>query len=299
MKDYILYHFQWEDFKQVLPIFNKFYGISQYIDFGIAYDGTNIKIQPPASLYILAPDIDNYIKEDDLRTLFKLSQTDYYRIRTIVVWLHILYARHKIQEKQADEELSEMYNGNADSILRNLLDKEIIELYNYCLKVSQSGKSFRTEIRTKVGGKIVLNNFSRYLFGYILKKYCKEHIPNIETKLLHTPIHKNQGGRPKEDSFVTDVIYGTYLLLKCMSTEDSNISDGVCRIIYRVLKYIGVKIYGTMQETGTIKTIRARIKYLQKQDYIPRLGKSRPMLKEELMAQAENGRYNDLYNPIL
>ena len=299
MDTYVLYHFQWKDFKRVQATFDEFYGISQYIDFGITYNETNTKIQPPASLYILAPDIDNYIKEDDLRTLLKLNQTDYYRIRTIVVWLYILYVRHKIQAKQADEELSNMYNGNADSILSNLLDKEIIELYNYCLKVSQSGKAFRTEIRTEVGGKIVLNNFSRYLFGYILKKYCKEHIPNIETRLLHTPISKNQGGRPKEDSFITDVIYGTYLLLKYISTEDSNISDGVCRIIYRVLKYIGVEIYGKMQETDTIKTIRARIKYLQKQDYIPRLGKSRPMLKEELMVQTENGLYNDLYNPIL
>lgn len=299
MKDYILYHFQWEDFKQVLPSFNKFYGISQYIDFGIAYDGTNTKIQPPPSIYILAPDIDCFIKEDELRMLLKLNLTDYYRVRTIVVWLYILHTRHKTQEEHANALLSEMYNSNADSILSSLLDKEIIELYNYCLKVSQSGKSFRTEIRTEVGGKIVLNNFSRYLFGYILKKYCKEHIPDIETKLLRTPIHKNQGGRPKEDSFITDVIYGTYLLLKCMSTEDSNISDGVCRIIYRVLKYIGVEIYGKNQETSTIKTIRARIKYLQKQNYIPRLGRGKLLLKDELITQAENGLYNDLYKPIL
>ena len=84
-----------------------------------------------------------------------------------------------------------------------------------------------------------------------------------------------------------------------MSTEDSNISDGVCRIIYRVLKYIGVEIYGKKQETNTIKTIRARIKYLQKQNYIPRLGRGKLLLKDELITQAENGLYNDLYKPIL
>ena len=101
MKDYILYHFQWEDFKQVLPSFNKFYGISQYIDFGIAYDGTNTKIQPPPSIYILAPDIDCFIKEDELRMLLKLNLTDYYRVRTIVVWLYILHTRHKTEKAAA------------------------------------------------------------------------------------------------------------------------------------------------------------------------------------------------------
>lgn len=109
------------------------------------------------------------------------------------------------------------------------------------------------------------------------------------------PVYKNKGGRPVDDNYITSLMYGTFLMLKSFSKDDVEISDGICRIIYRFLKYLGINTYSDKEENVAIKTIRARIKVFQDNNYKPNIGRSRELSFEELESRKITYFYRDLY----
>jgi hypothetical protein len=82
-------------------------------------------------------------------------------------------------------------------------------------------------------------------------------------------------------------------MLKSYSKDNVEISDGICRIIYRFLNYLGIDIYSKIEENDAIKVIRARIKSLQRKSYKPNIGCARKVSDDELK-NVGLGLYNDL-----
>lgn len=193
----------------------------------------------------------------------------------------------------------EFYYNDPEEYYKYKLESELRELHKFCHKViNGDGGSIETVIRTARGDEIVLGNHTNYLFRSALKKYCEDHVPDLKGRTYtdytkQKPVYKNKGGRPIEDYYITGLLYGTFLMLKSFSKDDVEISDGICRIIYRFLKYLGIDIYRNKEENDAIKIIRARIKSLQRKSYKPNIGCWRESSIEDLKNRGL-GLYNDL-----
>ena len=86
-------------------------------------------------------------------------------------------------------------------------------------------------------------------------------------------------------------------MLKSFTKDNVDISDGICRIIYRFLKYLGIDTYVVKDENATIKIIRARIKDLQKKSYKPSIGRMNlcdPEEAKQLLQESGLNLYDDL-----
>lgn len=287
-----------EIFEIIFEQIKQFYNVTTWFDYGIS----GIYIDGEHSL----PDeIDLYIYNNDFLSIFDDKRIQNFLHRAgvidyelnIIQWILIgvctIYIRFINTEDMPDEEF---YYNNPDEYFKYKLESELRELHKFCYIVTNNGySSKKTVITVNPEHKIVLTNHANYLFRSALKKYCEDHVPDLKGKTYSEQefVYKNKGGRPIDDNYTTSLMYGTFLMLKSFSKDDVDISDGICRIIYRFLKYLGINTYSKIEENDAIKVIRARIKALQKKSYKPNIGRIRNCSDEELK-NVGLGLYNDL-----
>ena len=290
-------------FEYIFEKVKLFYDVTTFFDYG--FNGVFIDNK------ICLPDnVNLYTYESDLASIFDDKLIQRFLLRTgindselnAIQW--ILRGVNTVHIKQCvDGEISDdesFFNLDPNAYFKNNLESELVKLHEFCYKVSSKVKySVGVTIKTGFGDEIKLDNYANYLFSSALKKYCEDHVPYLKNKTYTNlePISRNKGGRHEDNSYATSLLYGTFLMLKSFTKDNVDISDGICRIIYRFLKYLGIDTYVVKDENATIKIIRARIKDLQKKSYKPSIGRMNlcdPEEAKQLLQESGLNLYDDL-----
>ena len=288
-------------FEYIFEQIKQFYNVTTWFDYGINgifIDGKH-SLPNEVNLRTFDPDFlpifeDKYIQNYLHRA--GITDSELNVIKWILTGVCTVYINRINTPDMSDEEF---YYNDPEEYYKYKLESELRELHKFCHKViNGDGSSIETVIRTARGDEIVLGNHTNYLFRSALKKYCEDHVPDLKGRTYtdytkQKPVYKNKGGRPIEDYYINGLLYGTFLMLKSFSKDDVEISDGICRIIYRFLKYLDIDIYRNKEENDAIKIIRARIKSLQRKSYKPNIGCWRESSIEDLKNRGL-GLYNDL-----
>lgn len=288
-------------FEYIFEQIKQFYNVTTWFDYGINgifIDG-KYSLPDKVNLFTFDPDFlpifeDKYIHNFLHRA--GITDSELNIIKWILTGVSTVYIKHINTKDMSDEDF--FYN-DPEEYYKYKLESELRELHKFCHKViSRDGNSIETVIKTARGDKIVLGNHTNYLFRSALKKYCEDHVPDLKGRTYtdyteQKPVYKNKGGHPIDDYYISGLLYGTFLMLKSFSKDDAEISDGICRIIYRFFKCLGIDTYRDKEENDAIKIIRARIRALQKKSYKPNIGYWRKGSDEELK-NIGLGLYNDL-----
>ena len=296
--NYIIYTIPKATFEYVFEQIKQFYDITTWLDYGIIGKFIDGKYNLPdkVTLRTYDPDFLSIFDDRHIRNFLHrsgITDSELNVIQWILTGVCTVYIKRINTIDMSDEEF---YYNDPEEYFKYKLETELRELHKFCHIVTNNGYSSKEAIITvNPEHKIVLNNHANYLFRSALKKYCEDHVPDLKGKTYTEQefIYKSKGGRPIEDNYTTSLMYGTFLMLKSFSKDDVDISDGICRIIYRFLKYLGINSYSDRDENDVIKTIRTRIKALQKKSYKPSIGRITYCSDEELK-NSGLGLYNDL-----
>lgn len=296
--NYLIYTIPKATFEYAFEQIKRFYDVTTWLDYGITgvYIDKKHCLPDKVTLPIYHPDFAAIFEDKLIRKFLHKAGIDdpqLQAIRLILIGVTTLYIRYINTPDMSDEEF--FYN-DPEEYYKYKLEAELRELHKFCHIVTNDRVSCKkTVITVNPKHKIELTNHANYLFRSALKKYCEEHVPDLKGKTYTDRefVYKSKGGRPIEDNYTTSLMYGTFLMLKSFSKDDAYISDGICRIIYRYLKYLGINSYSDKEENVAIKTIRARIKALQKKSYKPSIGRAIYCSDEEL-ENSGLGLYNDL-----
>ena len=299
--EYLIHTLPKATFEYIFEQIKQFYNVTTWLDYGINGIFIDGKLSLPneVKLCTFDPDFlhifeDKYIKNYLLRA--GITDSELNAIRWILTGVCTVYIKRINTPDMSDEEF---YYNDPEEYYKYKLESELRELHKFCHIVTNNGYSSKKAIIiVDPEHKIELTNHANYLFRSALKKYCEDHVPDLKGRTYtdytkQKPVYKNKGGRPIEDYYINGLLYGTFLMLKSFSKDDVEISDGICRIIYRFLKYLGIDIYRNKEENDAIKIIRARIKSLQRKSYKPNIGCARKVSDDELK-NVGLGLYNDL-----
>lgn len=299
--NYIIYTIPKATFEYIFEQIKQFYDVTSWLDYGIIGKFIDGKYNLPDKVTLLTydPDFLSIFDDKHIRNFLHrsgITDSELNVIQCILTGVCTVYIKRINTPDMSDEEF---YYNDPEEYYRYKLESELRELHKFCHKViNGDGSSIETVIRTARGDEIVLGNHTNYLFRSALKKYCEDHVPDLKGRTYtdytkQKPVYKNKGGRPIEDYYINGLLYGTFLMLKSFSKDDVEISDGICRIIYRFLKYLCIDIYRNKEENDAIKIIRARIKSLQRKSYKPNIGSWREDSIDDLKNRGL-GLYNDL-----
>ena len=302
---YLIHTLPKATFEYIFEQIKQFYNVTTWFDYGINgifIDGKH-SLPNEVNLCTFDPDFlpifeDKYIKNYLLRA--GITDSELNAIKCILTGVCTVYIKCINTPDMSDEEF---YCNDPEEYYKYKLESELRELHKFCHKViNGDGNSIETVIKTARGDEIVLGNHTNYLFRSALKKYCEDHVPDLKDRtytdyIEQKLVYKSKGGHPIDNYYTRNLLYGTFLMLKSYSKDKVEISDGICRIIYRFLNYLGIDTYSDKEENDAIKIIRARIKSLQEKSYKPDIGYFRYCSKEESKRILQNsglGLYNDL-----
>ena len=284
----------WDEFQQMKQLTSQFYGLTSNLSFLVNYEDYKGSIPPETVQLWASTEIGELFAETTICCYFQKAGIDMcgqQSILSAVQGVYMCYLAKSILEKAYADENS--FNWDIDHFYRDRIEDELIRLYRFCVSMQKKRHTEqRIELISQTSEKIVLNNYDNYLCR-ALKKYCEEHVPNVQMK--YKALKNKKGGRPQDDKFITDVMVGTYKLLKQFSRETTAISNGICRFIYRLIRCFDSSFYQFQEEKMAIKSIRTRLNHALSIAIEPSLDLYRPCSLEDL-GKVPLKEYEDLYS---